>query len=225
MSRYKRSSGDVTRWPDNPDARQALEEWFAALGADPTSYLSGGFLDFRGADLSSIDLMDAYLGSACLTGVRFEDANLGGANLTNAQLDGADLSFADLAKAELTGCSASNARFRSARLFAAELDEAVLAGADLSHAILNSAKLYRTDLRGANLEFASLRWCTLGGRNMPAVLTGARMFGCHLEGVKGIVIGPVLVDEDGTRSLDGAGLEAWFAEQGAESLQVVSGRP
>lgn len=223
MSRYKQTSADVTRWPDSPEAREALEEWFAAVATDATSYLSGDFLDFRGADLSTIDLTDAYLASACLAGVRFEDANLGGANLTNAELEDADLSFADLAKAELVGCSATNARFRAARLFATELDDAVLAGADLSHAILNSAKLYKTDLRGANLEFASLRWCTLGGRNMPAILSGARMFGCHLEGAKGAVIGPVLVDEDGARSLDGAELEAWFVERGAESIQVVCG--
>ncbi|MFR9779621.1 pentapeptide repeat-containing protein [Micromonospora sp. MS34] len=225
MSGEWRTGPKVARWPDGPEAREALEEWFAAVASDTTSYLSGDFLDFRGADLSTIDLTDAYLASACLTGVRFEDANLGGANLTNAELEDADLSFADLAKAELVGCSATNARFRGARLFAAELDDAVLAGADLSHAILNSAKLYKTDLRGANLEFASLRWCILGGRNMPATLSGARLFGCQLEGAKGAVVGPAFVDEHATRSLDGAELEAWFVERGAESIQVLPGTP
>lgn len=221
MSRYMQSSADVARWPHSPEAREALEEWFTAVASDPTSYLSGDFLDFRGADLSTIDLTDAYLVSSCLTGVRFEDANLGGASLNNADLADADLSFADLTKAELVACSATNARFRGARLFAAELDEAVLAGADLRHAILNSAKLYKTDLRGANLEFASLRWCTLGGGTMPTILTGARMFGCQLEGAKGTVVGPVVVDEHGTLSLDGAELEAWFSERGAENIQLL----
>jgi hypothetical protein len=60
---------------------------------------------------------------------------------------------------------------------------------------------------------------------MPAILTGARMFGCQLEGAKGAVAGPVLVDEDGAQSLDGTELEAWFGKRGAESVQVVSGRP
>ncbi|MFI6261374.1 pentapeptide repeat-containing protein [Micromonospora sp. NPDC051006] len=221
MSRYKRSSADVIRWPESPDAREALEEWFAAA-APGTSYLSGDFLDFRGADLSNLDLTGAYLANSNLTGVRFEDANLGDANLNNCELGRADFSFADLAKAEMVGCLAGNARFRAARLFSVQLDDAVLTGADLSHAILNSAKLYRTDLRDANLEFASLRWCTLGGTNMPAVLTGARLFGCQLEGATGSVVGPVFVDEEATRSLGGADLQAWFAEHGAEQVQVAS---
>ncbi|MFI6783988.1 pentapeptide repeat-containing protein [Micromonospora sp. NPDC050276] len=219
MSRYKRASGDVIRWPDSPDAREALEEWFADPA--PAAYLSGDFLDFRGADLSRLDLAGAYLANSHLVGVRFEEANLGDANLTNAELQGADFSFADLAKAEMVGCSAGKALFRSARLFAVQLDDAVLEGADLRHAILNSAKLYKTDLRGANLELASLRWCTLGGTSMPTVLTGARMFGCQLEGAKGAVVGPVLVDEEATRSVGGAELEAWLSGQGAEHVQVV----
>ncbi|WP_406073446.1 pentapeptide repeat-containing protein [Micromonospora sp. NBC_01638] len=219
MSKYKRSGADVIRWPDSPDAREALEEWFAAPPS--TAYLSGDFLDFRGADLSRLDLAGAYLANSDLVGVRFEEANLGDANLANAELQGADFSFADLAKAEMVGCSAGKARFRSARLFSVQLDDAVLAEADLSYAILNSAKLYKTDLRDANLEFASLRWCTLGGTSMPAVLSGARMFGCQFEGAKGAVVGPVFVDEGATRSLGGGELAAWFSAQGAENVQVV----
>ncbi|MDG4806713.1 pentapeptide repeat-containing protein [Micromonospora sp. WMMD1120] len=219
MSKYKRTSGDVLRWPDSPDAREALEEWFA--DASPGAYLSGDFLDFRGADLSRLDLAGAYLANSQLPGVRFEEANLGDANLSNAEVPGADFSFADLAKAELVGCAAERAVFRSARLFAVQLDDAVLAGADLRHAILNSAKLYRTDLRGANLELASLRWCTLGSTTMPTVLTDARMAGCQFEGAKGAVVGPVFVDEEATRSVGGAELEAWFSARGAEAVQVV----
>ncbi|MFC3503276.1 pentapeptide repeat-containing protein [Micromonospora krabiensis] len=221
MNSYQRTAADVARWPDDPAAREALEEWFAAVRSDSTACLSGDFLDFRGADLSRLDLTGAYLASSRLVGVRFEDANLGDANLDNSELRGADFSFADLAKAEMVGCSAENARFRSARLLSVQFDEAVLAGADLSHAILNSATFYKTDLRDANLEHASLRWCTLGGRTMPAVLTGARMVGGQFEGAKGAVVGPVFVDEGAARSLAGAELEAWFAEHGAESVQVV----
>ncbi|RAN93157.1 hypothetical protein GAR05_05622 [Micromonospora saelicesensis] len=39
MSRYKRASGGVIRWPDSPDARKALQEWCADGSA--TAYLSG----------------------------------------------------------------------------------------------------------------------------------------------------------------------------------------
>ncbi|MET8042109.1 pentapeptide repeat-containing protein [Micromonospora sp. NPDC005215] len=220
MSTYRRTSGDVLRWPDSPDARAALEQWFADSSAG--AYLSGDSLDFRGADLSRLDLANAYLANSHLVGVRFGEANLGGANLTNAEVRGADFSSADLAKAEMVGCAAGEARFRSARLFAVDLDDAVLDGADLGHAILNSAKLYRTDLRGANLEYASLRWCTLGGPSMPTVLSDARMFGCQLDGATGAVVGPVFVDEGATRSLGGGELETWLSAQGAESVQVVA---
>ncbi|MEU8328469.1 pentapeptide repeat-containing protein [Micromonospora sp. NPDC048839] len=217
MSRYKRTGGDVVRWPDNSDARAALAEWLAGSAA----YLSGDSLDFRGADLSRLDLLDAYLADSQLVGVRFEEANLGAANLANAEARGADFSSADLAKADLVGCAGGAARFRSARLFAVQLDDAVLDGADFGHAILNSATLYKTDLRGANLEYASLRWCKLGGTSMPTVLSGARMFGCQLDGAKGAVVGPVFVDEGATRSLGGGDLEAWLSAQGAESVRVV----
>ncbi|MDG4778083.1 pentapeptide repeat-containing protein [Micromonospora sp. WMMD961] len=219
MSRYRRTSGDVIRWPDSPDARTALEEWFAA--SPDTAYLSGDFLDFGGADLSRLDLAGAYLANSRLAGVRFAEANLADANLANAEMQGADFSSADLAKATLVGCSAGQALFPSARLFSAQLDHAVLAGADLGRAILNSATLYQTDLRDADLELASLRWCTLGSTSMPTVLTGARMFGCQLDGAKGAVVGPVLVDEGTSRSLGGVALEAWFAGQGAADVRVV----
>ncbi|GAB3950778.1 hypothetical protein GCM10027614_51730 [Micromonospora vulcania] len=53
------------------------------------------------------------------------------------------------------------------------------------------------------------------------MLSGAKMYGCQLEGAKGAVVGPVFVDEGATRSLAGAELEAWFSAQGAESVQVV----
>jgi hypothetical protein len=56
---------------------------------------------------------------------------------------------------------------------------------------------------------------------MPTVLAGARMFGCQLEGAKGTVVGPVLVDEHGSQSLDGTELEAWFSERGADNIQVL----
>ncbi|MBM0258061.1 pentapeptide repeat-containing protein [Micromonospora sp. 4G55] len=211
----------MIRWPDSLDAKAAIEEWLDAAAADTTSYLAGDFLDFRGADLSNLDLAGAYLANSCLVDVRIEDANLGDANLNNAELDGADLSFSDLAKAEMVGCSARNARFVKARLFSVQFDEAVLAGADLSHAILNSAKLYQTDLRDADLAFSSLRWCTLGGGGMPAVLSGAKMFGCRLEGAKGTIVGPVFVDQAATRPLDGAELEAWFSAQDAQDVRVA----
>ncbi|GGO13319.1 pentapeptide repeat-containing protein [Micromonospora parathelypteridis] len=101
LHRYNRASGDVIRWPDSPDAREALEDWFA--DSSTTAYLSGDSLDFRGADLSRLDLAGAYLANARLADVRFAEANLGDANLANAELQGADFSFADLASPACAG--------------------------------------------------------------------------------------------------------------------------
>ena len=56
---------------------------------------------------------------------------------------------------------------------------------------------------------------------MPAVLSGARMFGCQFEGAKGGRRRPGFVDEEATRSLGAGELEAWLSAQGAESVQVV----
>lgn len=104
MSRYKRASGDVTRWPDSPDARKALQEWFTDASA--TAYLSGDLLDFRGADLSRLDLAGAYLANSHLAGVRFEEANLGDAATAQTTQGrsplGPALSFVLLRRAEDT---------------------------------------------------------------------------------------------------------------------------
>ncbi|WP_124821408.1 hypothetical protein [Micromonospora ureilytica] len=76
--------------------------------------------------------------------------------------------------------------------------------------------------RDANPEVASLRWCTLGGTSMPAVLGGARVLRLPTPRRRGgAVIGPVFDDEEATRSLGGAELEAWFSGQGAENVKVV----
>ncbi|MGW5560775.1 hypothetical protein ACWER9_26575 [Micromonospora sp. NPDC003944] len=64
----------------------------------------------------------------------------------------------------------------------------------------------------------------LSGRKLSKISghgTRGSTFGCQFEGAKGAVVGPVLVDEEATRSLGGAELEAWFSGQGAEHVQVV----
>lgn len=62
---YGHSCADVRRWPDNPDVRQTLEKYLDHLdklpgGSRPVeSLLNGAGLDFTGADLSGLDLLEA----------------------------------------------------------------------------------------------------------------------------------------------------------------------
>ncbi|WP_199737204.1 MULTISPECIES: pentapeptide repeat-containing protein [Micromonospora] len=73
-------------------------------------------------------------------------------------------------------------------------------------------------LSGDHLDF---RGADLSGLDLVgAYLAGARMSGCRFDGARGTVVGPVLVDEHGAGSLDGAELETWFAARGAESIRV-----
>ena len=100
------------------------------------------------ADLTGVNLYEAYLRGADLTG-----ADLVRADLVRADLRGADLIGADLVRADLRG-----ADLRGANLYGADLREANLRGADL-----RGANLYGADLREADLTGADLT----GARNVP----------------------------------------------------------
>ena len=76
------------------------------------------------ADLTGVNLYEAYLRGADLTG-----ADLVRADLVRADLRGADLIGADLVRADLRG-----ADLRGANLYGADLREADLTGADLTGA-------------------------------------------------------------------------------------------
>jgi len=215
---YGRTAADVRRWPEDPAARVALEEYFEAFPPHPgmgVPMLGGSHLDFTGADLSGLLLVDAELDGANLSGVRLADANLAGAWLNGADLRGADLSRSWLRKAEGRRCIAQEAVFAGADFMRADFADAGLRQADLRRARFDNAWLPRIDLRGADL-----RDCVFGGDRTWATLKEARMAGCLVEGACGWVSGSVDVGEDSPQLIEGAKLAHWFAEHGAPQVEV-----
>jgi uncharacterized protein YjbI with pentapeptide repeats len=100
---------------------------------------------FNQADLTKLQstnyCKDCDLSQAVLTGVNLTNADLERANLTGADLTGANLVGADLEKANLG---------------TANLSDANLLGADLEKANLMGANLTNANLMGAELEKATM---------------------------------------------------------------------
>jgi len=214
---------DVVAWPQDAEAREALAGYLDAWQAPglPLPTLAADLLDFRGADLTGLDLGEAYLFNATLAGVSRVKTNLAKANLNGADLRLANFTSADLYKAEADECLADSAIFRDANLFAVNFGRARLVECDFRGATLNSVRLRRADVSAANLRAASLPDARFGDGEMPTVLTGARMFSCDLAGAHGAVIGPVDVGEHEPTLVDGAELLAWFAAQGAPNVTLA----
>jgi uncharacterized protein YjbI with pentapeptide repeats len=130
------------------------------------------------AELSGANLSKADLGEASLS-----KANLSEARLDEADLYGADLSEANLFKADLRGANLSSANLSRAYLFKANLREADLHGANF-----READLRRAALDGANLQEAVLRDALLGDASFSranlqgADLSGANLFAAYLIG-------------------------------------------
>ena len=123
------------------------------------------YLHSQGIPLTGIDLSCAAMGGTdmsedgqteiCirptyLRGLQLPDAVLDRANLSGAYLSSADLSGADLFEANLSGASLPVADLRGA-----ELSTADLSGANLFDADLSGAVLWNADFTCADLTFAS----------------------------------------------------------------------
>jgi uncharacterized protein YjbI with pentapeptide repeats len=125
--------------------------------------LSG--LDLHGADLFEANLKEGNLQYAKLQGARLWKANLEQAELANAKLqqahlDSANLEAADLRWANLQGATLGFARLERADLLEANLEGAYLLAANLYRARLSSANLQGSQL-AANFEAADLRGADL----------------------------------------------------------------
>lgn len=110
------------------------------------------------ADLSGADLLNANLTHADLSGAHLFNANLSRADLQDANLSRADLGDANLSRAGLEGANLSDAI-----LIGADLRDAFLIGADLRFANLRGADLGAADLSGAGLNEADLSSADLSG--------------------------------------------------------------
>jgi hypothetical protein len=138
---------------------------------------AAGERDFRGIDLSRVNLAGAFLYRAYLEGAILKDANLEGADLDGAYLAGADLSRANLYCAILA----------ETNLEGAILKDANLEGANLRRANLYCATLQDADLRDSDLELAILEGANLTGANLSRVnLDGADLDGANLAGAIGL---------------------------------------
>ncbi len=98
-----------------------------------------------GADLYRADLRGVSLYAADLGGANFSQADLRGANLRGGQLEWANLHAADLSGADLRG-----AKFHCANLYEANLSRTDLLGAKLSEANLSNANLEGARCCGTN---------------------------------------------------------------------------
>ncbi len=148
---------------------------------------AAGVLNFSGVDLS-----EANLSGAKLSGVNFSNANLSivnlsGANLSEANFSNAKLNVARLSGANLASAIMNNASLNVANLIRADLSRAQLRGATLIRAELIRADLSRADLLEADLTSADLREATLRQANLrqanlsEALLRGAFLTGANLE--------------------------------------------
>jgi uncharacterized protein YjbI with pentapeptide repeats len=166
--------------------------------------------DLTGANLSRADLTRANLTRAYLTG-----ANLASATLSEATLHGADLRRADLTRANLVGAKASGADLCRANFSVARLHEADLSGATLREAHFNESYLCRVDLSQADLRGAFLSGADLTQAN----LSGAKLGGASL--VAAILIQTNLTNAD----LSGCrvyGISTWDVKlNGAKQRELV----
>jgi uncharacterized protein YjbI with pentapeptide repeats len=150
------------------------------------------------ANLSFLDLTQAYLINANLTNANLYGTTLTNANLTNANLTSADAQDATLTGAKLTGATVAGASFVITNLTASQLYSTAsyqaknlqginLADDDftrwnfsqqnLAGANFNSATLANTNLTNANLTYAGFSAADMTNAN----LTGATVVGAQFE--------------------------------------------
>lgn len=125
----------------------------------------------QGVDLSEAELTGANLSGLVAPGANFTEAmlyraNLNGADLSGALFPGAELSQAKLCRAvliranlsgaNLSEADATNADFHEACLMQTNLDNACLQDADLRDADLTESRLVGANVMGANLQGAKM---------------------------------------------------------------------
>lgn len=180
-NRWRKETPDV-----RPDLRQTNLHTAQLFGPEVDPFLSHVNLqeailfqaDLSGADLRRANLRFADLREADLTGANLEEASLVGAMLTDACLRSTNLNGALLTEANLRGVNLSAADLRNADLGGAALNEANLDGARLARANLRRSFLRGASLVDADLSLAFMRDVDLGATN----LSRANLNEAHLEG-------------------------------------------
>jgi uncharacterized protein YjbI with pentapeptide repeats len=161
--------------------RQGAEAWNKWRIENPDEHIDLSEADLTGAKLSGANLNRAYFGDAKLDDVHLEGANLSEADFSRAQLGSANLQGADLSKA-----SFSNTYLGHANLSESNLDKASLYNANLGQANLRAANLQNSNFAWANLNMADLSRADLQGANLfmaHLVQTNLEGSGCGVYGI------------------------------------------
>ena len=217
-------SGQAPIRPGSPlGIRQDVESVMAAIGrrTETQEALERRFefsLDFRGADLSEGQILEADLSKA-----RFHHANLSNVHFANTDLTGASFRDADLSKAWLYEARLTRGDLSSANLSGAMLQDAAMVRMSLHHVNLSGANLGRADLsesilQDANLADAWLDHASLSGASfLRADLSRARHIKADLSGSK-------FLDANlGGANLSEANLSGvWFSNDGHQAANGLT---
>ncbi|MEU8344568.1 Pentapeptide repeat-containing protein [Actinomadura meyerae] len=189
-------------WPLDPEAVAALR------GRTAVSTLYALDLDFRGADLTGADFIEAWLSGSDFSGCGLGRCVFWRAHCERANFRGADLARADFVKAFLSGADFAGARMHGVRLGRAECIRTSFAGADLRRADIGDATFIDCDMRNADLRESNVVLTGLGGTDFTNTL---------VRGMTGSVVGSIVLTDHGVADeLEGIRLERWFRRNGAD---------
>lgn len=147
-----------------------------------TSTIDLSEANLAGAILSGTDLVGADLIGTNLFGADLAESILTGADLTTANLRAATLSRADLAQANLTSADLSQTDMSDSNLPRADLTDANLSHANLAHANLTEADMKRADLTEATMTCTNMTRARVPGN----AWRRADLHGADLTGVKDV---------------------------------------
>ncbi len=140
-------------------------------------------VDWRGEDISKIELNRVDLQKSNLSGINLESALLNGANLNMVNLRRATLRYTDMQKANLESANLSVADMKGSDLYKVNLDQADMRGAILEYAKLGYSSLKQANLSNASMKSAHLRKADLKAADLSeANLEDAFLFEADLTG-------------------------------------------
>jgi uncharacterized protein YjbI with pentapeptide repeats len=131
------------------------------------------------ANLTYVNLFGANLTNVNLNNVNLNFTNLSGANLTNVNLNNANLTYANLSSVNLTNGNLNNANLIYANLFGVNLTNGNLNNVNLNFTNLSGANLTNGNLNNANLTYANIFSANLTNVN----LNNANLIYANLSGV------------------------------------------
>ena len=142
-------------------------------------------LDFRGANLSGAQILNADLSKTIFQNSNLFNVNFANTDLTGANFSNANLSMAQFYEVDFTGIHLLSANLSGAMLQDAEMVRLSLHNVNLSDANLGRANLSKSNLQGSNVASAWLDGADLTGVNfLKADLSKARLDRADLTGAK-----------------------------------------